>query len=145
MKKGLEARLVSPVNKQFLGLERENKSQTGSYQEYYRLDDEAIVCLILRDNQAIACGAFRLKDEERAELVRLYVKPEYRKKGHARQLLDTLELQVMFQGCTHLVLAVGKGAKEARALYRSLEYRETQAWEPFAGDGKMVCLSKELV
>lgn len=145
MKKGLEARLVSAANKQFQGLERENKSQTGAYQEHYKLDGEATVCLLLWDNQAIACGAFRLIDEERAELLRLYVKPEHRKKGHAKQILDTLELQAMFQGCTNMVLAVGKNAKEARNLYKSLEYRDVQAWAPFAGDGKIICLSKELV
>lgn len=145
MKKGLEARLVSAANKQFQGLERENKSQTGAYQEHYKLDDEATVCLLLRDNQAIACGAFRLMDEERAELLRLYVKPEHRKKGHAKQILDALELQAMFQGCTNMVLAVGKNAKEARNLYQSLEYRDVRAWAPFAGNGKIICLSKELV
>ena len=145
MKKGLEARLVSGDNKQFLALERENKAVPRACQDYYKLDGEATVCLIVQDKQAIACAAFRVMDEERAELVRLYVKPEYRRKGLARQLLDTLELQAMFQGCTHLVLAVEKSAKEAWTLYKSLEYRESKAWSPFVGDGKMLCLSKELL
>lgn len=145
MKKGLEARLVSGDNKLFLALERENKGIPGAYRDYYKLDGEATVCLIVQDKQAIACAAFRVMDEERAELLRLYVKPEHRKKGLARQLLDTLELQAMFQGCTHLVLAVEKNAKPVQKMYRSLEYRESKPWPPFAGDGKMLCLSKELV
>ena len=41
MKKGLEARLVSRENKQFISLERENKRKTEPYQEYYKLDEEA--------------------------------------------------------------------------------------------------------
>ena len=145
MKKGLEARLVSGDNKLFLALERENKGIPAAYRDYYKLDGEATVCRILQDKQAIACAAFRVMDEERAELLRLYVKPEHRKKGLARQLLDTLELQAMFQGCTHLVLAVEKSAKQVLNLYKSLEYRESKAWPPFVGDGKMLCLSKELV
>lgn len=145
MKKGLEARLVSRENKQFISLERENKRKTEPYQEYYKLDEEATVCLILQDNQAIACGAFRVRDEEQAELIRLYVKPEFRNKGHARQILDTLELHAMFQGCTHMLAALEKNEKATRNLYQSLAYQQTKAWKPFVGDKKILCVSKELV
>ena len=143
MAKGLEARLVSGQNKQFQGLDRECGLK-GVYGEYLKAGAEDMVCLILRDGQAVACGVLREVDEERAELTRLYVKPEFRRKGYARQLLDTLETQAMFQGFGAVCVAVEKNQKELQTLLRSMEYQPEKGWKPELSGVSFVVLGKQL-
>ena len=143
MAKGLEARLVSGQNKQFQMLDRECGSK-GVYGAYLKAGAEDTVCLILQDGQAVACGVFREVDEERAELTRLYVKPEFRRRGYARHLLDTLETQAIFQGFGVLCAAVEKNSKELQTLLRSMEYQPEKAWKPALQGVPFVVLGKQL-
>lgn len=115
-----------------------------TYQPYNTLEKIEAACLLLAEGRAVACGAIQPLDEETAELKRIYVLPEYRRQGLARQVVEQLELQALFQGYRFLALETGRAMPEAIGLYTKLGYRETAPWGPFAGDQLCVCMKKEL-
>ena len=88
--------------------------------ELERLDQ---VCVLFSGGQAVGCGAFQIIRDETAELKQLYVRPECRRRGYARQLLEVLELQAMFQGCGRVEFRPVRGTKEVAALGAAMEYR----------------------
>ena len=55
----------------------------------------------------------------KGEVKRLYVRPEARRKGLARQLMDRLEREARQMGCSALYLDTSAGLREAIAFYRS--------------------------
>lgn len=152
MKRDLEVRLV-PWNDPRFGalvraLDQEYLDRFGQSALKYRgchdLKELEQVCLLLLDGDAVACGGFQRRGESMAVLKRLYVRPQFRRRGYGRQLVQLLELQALFQGCLQMGLETGRGLKEARALYASLGYREVPSWGPFAGDRDCLCMAKDL-
>ena len=96
------------------------------------------------DGTPAACGAIQPLDGDTAELKRVYVLPEFRRRGLARQVVEQLELQALFHGYQFIALETGRAMPEAAALYTKLGYRETEPWGPFAGDPLCLCMKKEL-
>lgn len=129
-------------------LDREYADRFGeaarTYRPYNTLERIEAVCLLLADGRAAACGAIQPLDGESAELKRVYVLPEYRRQGMARQVVEQLELQAVFRGYRFLALETGRAMPEAVGLYTKLGYRETAPWGPFVGDELCVCMKKEL-
>lgn len=151
-KEQLELRLVEGNDKRFQALVRELDeefvSRFGNSVLKYRDYNEALVyervCLLIRGGQAVACGGFCKLDEERAELKRIYVRPDCRRRGYAKELIEQLELQALFGGYFTMVLTTGQKMPEAQALYKKLGYRPCEAWGIFVGDRAMVCMEKTL-
>ena len=115
-----------------------------NYQPYNTLEKIEVACLLVENGTPAACGAIQPLDGDTAELKRVYVRPECRRRGLARQVVEQLELQALFRGYRFLALETGRAMPEAIALYASLGYRETEAWGPFQGDSLCLCLKKEL-
>lgn len=151
--KGSEARLTHGGDPRFRelvrALDREYEERFGEtalkYRSCHSLDDIRQACLLLRDGQVVACGAFRELEEGTAELKRVYVRPEHRRRGCARQVVEVLELQALFQGFGRMVLETGRDMPEAISLYRGLGYRETAPFGIFVGDPDTLCMEKELL
>jgi GNAT superfamily N-acetyltransferase len=75
------------------------------------------------DEQAVGCGAVRPSPfEDAAEIKRMYVRPEARGRGIARQVLAALEERAAELGYRRTVLETGVAQPEAMALYESEGY-----------------------
>ncbi len=64
-------------------------------------------------------------DRPHASLIELYVRPEWRRRGVGRRLLESAETYARSAGAAQLVLLTGLGNAEAQAFYRTLGY---DAW-----------------
>jgi putative acetyltransferase len=73
-------------------------------------------------NRTIGCGGFRPVDEECVEIKRMFVRPEVRRRGGARQILRHLEEEVRRRGFRSTVLETGCDNAGAIALYESEGY-----------------------
>ena len=110
--KGSEARLTHGGDPRFRELVRAMDREYGERfgaaalkcRSCHGLDDIRQACLLLRDGQVVACGAFRAMEEGTAELNWVYVRPEHRRRGCARQVVEVLELQALFQGFGRMVM-----------------------------------------
>jgi GNAT superfamily N-acetyltransferase len=78
------------------------------------------------DGQAVGCGAVRKLDGGTAELKRMYVRPQARRRGVAAAILVELEAEARRLGVATLVLETGPRQPEAIALYRREGFAE--AW-----------------
>lgn len=86
--------------------------------------DGGAVLVAYERGEAVACGSLRLLDAETAEVKRMFVVPEARGRGHARQILRALEDRARSLGCTRVVLDTAAPLTEAGGLYLAEGYDE---------------------
>ncbi len=71
---------------------------------------------------AIGCAGLRRHGDDTVEVKRMFVRPEHRRRGHARRMLHALEDVAREQGFRRVVLETGMAQPEAIALYLSAGY-----------------------
>jgi len=74
----------------------------------------------------------------------MYVAPEMRGRGIARQVLDHLENEARTMGAKRLVLETGIHQEEAIGLYRAAGFSAVECFDEYAGTPTSVCFAKEL-
>lgn len=104
-------------------------------------------CLLLARNaggEAVACGALRRLSAEQAEIKRMYVAPEYRRRALGRRILEDLEARAAAFGYKSLRLETGKLQPAAIGLYRSFGYVRIPCYNEYAYDPHSLCFEKKL-
>jgi GNAT superfamily N-acetyltransferase len=96
------------------------------------------------DGQAVACGALRPLEPGVGEVKRMFVRPEFRGRGIARQILVALESSARERGYSTLRLETGTRQPEAIRLYRSAGYSEIPCFGEYADGQFSVCFEKRL-
>lgn len=96
------------------------------------------------DGRAIGCGALRLLDETTAEVKRMYVEPDLRGRGVAKEILNHLEAMASTLGARRLVLETGVYQEEAIGLYLRAGFSPTDCWGEYATAPTSVCYEKQL-
>ena len=96
------------------------------------------------ENTPIACGCFREFDESSVEIKRMYVKPEYRGKGYAKELLLLLESWAKEKGYKRAVLETGIKQPEAISLYKYLGYTLIPNYGIYKELNTSICMEKIL-
>ncbi|SCE85466.1 Acetyltransferase (GNAT) family protein [Micromonospora viridifaciens] len=94
--------------------------------------------------RAVACGGLQALDADTGELKRMYVRPAYRGRGIARQLLAALEELAHRQGHRTVCLETGAYLPAALALYRSCGYQPIPVYGEYVGNPYSVCFAKRL-
>jgi putative acetyltransferase len=96
------------------------------------------------DGRAVGCGAVRLLDESTVEVKRMYVEPELRGRGVAKDVLAYLEAAGRELGAQRSVLETGIYQDEAIGLYRWAGYSQVECWGEYAGSPTSVCFEKKI-
>ncbi|MBB6100044.1 GNAT superfamily N-acetyltransferase [Deinobacterium chartae] len=106
------------------------------------------VLLALEGTRPVGCGALRpLLDPPvpgTAEVKRMYVRPEARRRGLARRILTRLEEQARALGYTQVWLETGTGQPEAMRLYETSGYQRIARYGYYANHPLSVCYGKTL-
>ena len=103
-------------------------------------DDRAAYFVAIVDGRAVACGAWQpLPEVGVAEIKRMYVRPAFRGRGIARQMIVTLEEEALVAGRPVIRLTTGVTSPAAIALYRTSGYQRVPICEP-----AMYCFEKRL-
>lgn len=100
--------------------------------------------VIEQDDDTVGCGAVRILDDYYAELKRMYVRPNYRGRGIARELIRHLEHTARARGIRCMRLETGPEQKEAIALYRSEGYTDIPPYGEYIGSPVSRCMEKEI-
>jgi putative acetyltransferase len=110
------------------------------------LEQTNVLFAVVRDGDGVAlgCGAAVLSGSY-GELKRMYVRPAYRAKGIAAQILSHLEAEAMKRGCTSLQLETGPYQPAALAFYRKNGFENCGAFGDYAEHPLSVFMKKELV
>jgi len=148
----MELRFVSPKNTDYKcladALDAYYYTLVGDVQDRYKDVNrpENMNCLLVayEGTQAVACGAWKHVDDKTAEVKRIYVMPEYRRRGIASALITTLEDHIACSGYTQALLETARTTGDSHALYFSLGYREIPYYGSPAGAENCRCFLKEL-
>jgi GNAT superfamily N-acetyltransferase len=79
--------------------------------------------------EAIGCAALRKLELDTCELKRLYVRPAFRGKGTARDLVKELITEARSIGYKRMVLDTLPSMQAAHELYRTLGFHEIPAYQ----------------
>lgn len=103
----------------------------------------SVLFAVARDSAgaALGCAALVLKPEF-GEVKRMYVRPQARGQGVARQLIDTLEVRAAEQGCRTFMLETGPTMTQALILYERLGYRRRGPFGDYPDDPLSVFMEK---
>lgn len=102
----------------------------------------AIVAYI--DGNAVGCGAIKEFGEETMEIKRMFVHPEFRRQGIAKQILEQLEIwanELKYDTC---ILETGNKQTEAVALYQKLGYEVIPNYGQYENVESSICMQKKL-
>ena len=104
------------------------------------------VFLVVRDDdgRAVGCGGVCRFDTTRAELKRMYVRPESRGLGLGRRLLSELEEHARSLGYAGLVLETGDRQPESVGLYLAAGFERIPCYPPYSGRSLSLCFEKRL-
>jgi putative acetyltransferase len=97
------------------------------------------------DGCGVGCGALRRLEPRVGEVKRMFVLPEFRGRGIARQILEALESRARELGQAQVRIETGIGQPEAIGLYKSAGYSEIAAFGEYAGNAFSVCFEKQLL
>jgi GNAT superfamily N-acetyltransferase len=90
------------------------------------------------------CGAWRVLSPGVAEIKRVYVEPDFRRRGLAQAIVAELEDGAARAGHASVVLNTGHEQPEAVALYTDLGYEPVGGYGIYATAPKAVFLGKSL-
>lgn len=109
------------------------------------MEDPSSAFIIAREaSAAVGCAALRPMSAEIAEVKRLYVRPEMRGKGVARQLMATLEQIATDVGFREIWLETGLPQVAAIRLYEQLGYTTIAPYGEYKDEPDSVCYAKSL-
>lgn len=114
------------------------------YAEFNRPENFACLAVVYEGEIPIACGCWKVVDETTAELKRIYVLPEYRRKGAATLIIRAMEENVASTGRTRMILETARTTADSASLYLSLGYREIGYYGSLAGAENCLCFDKDL-
>lgn len=109
------------------------------------VSEQGLLFVMARDDagQAIGCGAIVLT-REYGELKRMYVRPDQRGQGLAKQILQTLEAAAAAADCSELKLESGPYQPEALGLYARSGYTICGPYGAYTDDPLSVFMRKTL-
>ncbi len=114
------------------------------YNQYNKSDQIKHVVLAYIDDVAIGCGALKEFSSQVMEIKRMYVKPTFRGKGVATQILINLEHWAKALSYQKCILETGKKQPEAIGLYHKNRYTVIDNYGPYVGVSNSVCFEKVL-
>ncbi|MFC7532086.1 GNAT family N-acetyltransferase [Actinoplanes sp. GCM10030250] len=117
---------------------------TGAGDRIFEPHDDVAYLVGVVQGRAVACGAWQALDGGVAEVRRMYVRPAFRGRGLARQMIVAVEEEALAAGCPVIRLAAGTRLTAAIALYQSSGYRQVEPFGEHAAGPDRLCFEKRL-
>ena len=114
------------------------------YAEVNRPENMACRIVAYEDGQPVACGCWKKIDDAAAEVKRIYVLPEYRRRGIASAIIGALEADMAAAGYTLAILETARTTGDSRSLYLALGYEIIDYYGSPAGAENCLCFRKAL-
>jgi len=115
------------------------------YDQFNKIENINNVIVAYAGQQPVAAGAFKKFSPGTVEIKRMFVKPDFRGRGIAFQILQQLENWAAELGYSCCILETGKKQPEAIALYKKSGYKVIPNYGQYKNVSNSVCMQKKLV
>ena len=102
--------------------------------------EHALVCY--ENEEAVGCGGFKEFDAVTAEIKRMFVHPDHRKKGIAGLILNALESWAKEYNYTHYILETSPKLENAISMYKKTGYKIIPNFGQYIGVENSICMKK---
>ena len=114
------------------------------YDQFNKIENIKNVIVAYTEQQPVAAGAFKEFSPEAVEIKRMFVRPAFRGRGIAFQILQELENWASGLGYSYCVLETGKKQPEAIALYKKSGYEVIPNYGQYENVSNSVCMQKRI-
>ena len=114
------------------------------FAQYNKLDKIFHVVVAYHDQTPAGCGTIKQYGTNIAEIKRMFVHPDFRRKGIARIILSELEVWAKELKYSVCILETGIRQPEAINLYQKLGYTYIPNYGQYEGVESSVCMEKQL-
>lgn len=121
-----------------------DKSQRYVYDQYNKRDNIHDVIVVYQNSIPIACGAFKMYDNESAELKRIYTDTSVRNRGIGSELIRRLEALAKIQGYRFFLLETGRSLQSANRMYKKAGYKEISNYGQYEDMYESICMVKKI-
>ena len=114
------------------------------YAQYNKSDEIKHVVVAYFGSLPVGCGAFKVYDNNKIEMKRMFVMPNLRGMGIAGMVLKELENWASELGYHEFILETGTAMPEAIHLYEKNGYNRIPNYGQYEGKELSVCFAKDL-
>lgn len=114
------------------------------YAQFNKIDAIRNVLVAYVNEQAVGCGAFKPFNADSVEIKRMFVHPEFRGLGIAKQILSGLEEWAAETGYKSCVLETGQKQQDAIQLYIKTGYQRIPNYGQYEHMENSICMEKQL-
>lgn len=114
------------------------------YEQYNKRDTIHDVIVVYQDTIPIACGAFKMYDEEHAELKRLFTAESCRNLGLGKEILRRLEAKAKIKGYKYCILETGQPLEAACHIYQKAGYEIIPNYGQYACMSDSICMQRKI-
>ena len=120
------------------------KSQRSQYDQYNQRDNIHDVIVAYREGIPVACGAFKMYDEEHAELKRIFTDTFCRNIGLGAEMVRRLESKAKILGYKWCILETGKQLEAAFHMYNKAGYKIIPNYGQYADMPDSICMERKI-
>lgn len=125
-------------------LAKRNGASNDFFVQFNKTDKIQNVVIVYQKEQAVACGAMKIYDQNTMEIKRMFVPLENRGNGYASIVLKELEHWAKELGYKKCVLETGYKMPEAIALYKKNNFKIIPNYGQYAHIADSICFEKEI-
>lgn len=114
------------------------------YEQYNQRDNIHDVIVAYREGEPIGCGAFKMYDEDHAELKRIYVESSHRNMGLGAELVRRLEAKAKIKGYRWCILETGKPLEAASHMYKKAGYKIIPNYGQYENMADSICMERKI-
>ena len=108
------------------------------------LADQVAFFVLRYDGQPAGCGAIKLFGSEYGELKRMYMRPQFRGLGLAKQMIEHLTIYARANSIMLVRLETGIYQTEAIGLYERAGFYRIPPFGPYRDDPRSLCYERQL-
>lgn len=121
-----------------------SRYQRSQYDQYNQRDSIHDVIVAYHDGEPVACGAFKMFDENHVELKRVFVDPLHRHMGLGGELIRRLEAKAKIKGYDWCILESGRLLEAAHCMYKKAGYKIIPNYGQYAEMENSICMEHKI-
>lgn len=120
------------------------KFERNQYEKYNLRDTISDVIVVYRNGQPIACGGFKMYDEEHAELKRIFVDSSAKGMGLGAEIIRRLEARAKIKGYKWCMLETSEPLEAACHVYKKAGYKIIPNYGSYINMEDSICMERKI-